>query len=80
MHYKGGFRKGLQEGEGVEICKEFSFIGHFKEGKRYGKGTFLHTNYEYDGNWKEDMRWGYGKEVWYKKTSPTDAVQYEGNF
>lgn len=26
------------------------------------------------------MRWGYGKEHWFKRQEPTDAVSYEGNF
>ena len=61
--YEGECKKGLADGEGKTIGKDF-YVGKFKKGKPHGNGKFTWENGNfYKGDWKKGLKNGSGKLV-----------------
>ncbi|MEP5612945.1 MAG: hypothetical protein ABJP45_11880 [Cyclobacteriaceae bacterium] len=61
--YEGECKKGLADGDGKTIGKDY-YVGQFKKGKPHGDGKFTWENGNfYDGKWKKGLKNGLGKLV-----------------
>lgn len=62
--FKGTFKNGLREGNGVWKSgpgNSDKYEGEYKEDKKEGYGVFIWSNGNiYKGNFKNDLREGYG--------------------
>ena len=73
-YYKGGFKKGLPEGEGTYLWKNgATYTGEWKKGKRHGEGKYELRTLKGDsilaGEWRNDKFIG-------TRTPPPYVVEY----
>jgi hypothetical protein len=73
-YYKGGFVRGMPEGEGTYLWKNgATYTGEWRRGMRHGIGKYQYTTEEKDsvlaGEWKNDKFLGF-------KTAPPYVIEY----
>lgn len=63
LAYRGTWRNGWPEGNGLRIYKDGSYyLGEWKYGKRHGHGQMWYSNKSwYHGEWVNDSKQGLGK-------------------